>query len=418
MPWTSLGSEPVEVTISTIECVVQLRDPAFSAEDIDSSTSVESEVSTQPAQVEDIKTKGEPPPSGYVQNLLNRVINNVSICVNNVILKYVEDDIVLSLNLKSVEMFSVNSKWEKSFVDVAAPDFLLKKVCNISDLTICLDKRNSSGQIEMYQDPLVYRCCLNCRILISYDQHLQPISTKVNVYCECLEISLTDQQLSLFIRLLKLCILLYYGTLDLPGCNFKPHPAAQIVHQRNLKAAGGLVSLGQSNDQNLTSLVQEDLAAQQDWSNWMWSFVPTLVDEGQAQRDESAPECSPPGHLMTLGLYITQVTVSVKLTEKISEGLFFGAQRFEFKPMMNMELSGTAVEITMRGEDFFDAQLGVTSIMGWNIGDCVCTQLANQHSRVKSEEEVIETLDEKVGICHLVGAFNCCLYRKLYDFEF
>lgn len=396
IPWTSLGSEPVEVTISTIECVVQLRDPAFSAEDGDASSSVELDSSTQSAQTEGLRTKGEPPPSGYVQSLLNRVTNNVSICVNNVILKYVEDDIVLSLNLKSVELFSVNNKWEKAFVDVTAPEFLLRKICKISDLTICLDKRNSSGQIEMYQDPLVYRCCFNCHTLISYDQHLQPVSTKVNVYCECLEVSLTDQQLPLFIRLLKLCVSLYYGTLDLPGCNYNSHPAALIIHQKNLKTSSGVIGIDQANDNNLSSTLQKDLSGQQDWTNWMWSFVPSLVEEGQFQGSES--EHTQPCHLMELGLYISQVTVSIKLTEKISEGLFFGAQRFEFKPMINLELSGAAVEIIIRGEDFFDAQLGVTSIMGWNVGDCVCTQMSSHSAKMMSEGHVSEIEDEVVCI--------------------
>lgn len=44
--------------------------------------------------------------------------------MNNVILKYLEDDIVLLLNIKLVEMFSVNSNWEKVFVDVVVFDFL------------------------------------------------------------------------------------------------------------------------------------------------------------------------------------------------------------------------------------------------------------------------------------------------------
>ena len=385
----------MEVTINTIECVVQLKDPAFLPEEAENSTPVKTpSASLQHDQVKGTKTQGESPPSGYVQSLLNRVINNVSIQVHNVILKYVEDDIVLSLNLKSVEMFSVNDKWEKAFVDVAAPEFVLRKVCNISDLTICLDKRNSSGQIEMYQDPLLYRCCLNCRILINYDQHLQPTATKLNVYCECLEISLTDQQLSLFIRLLKLCISLYYGTLDLPGCDFKPHPAAQMIQQSISRTKTGAGNLAQSADTSSMPTSKGEQALQEDWANWMWSFVPTLVDEGQIE--DGSPRPPQPPHLISLGVYISQVTVSIKLTEKISEGLFFGAQRFEFKPTINLELSGTAIEITLKGEDFFDAQLGVTAVMGWNIGDCVCAQLVSQHIREKSEEEADEIVEEKV----------------------
>ena len=31
----------------------------------------------------------------------------------------------------------------------------------------------------------------------------------------------------------------------------------------------------------------------------------------------------------------------------------------------------------MKGDDFFDTQLGVSSIAGWSIGDCVCGNLDN-----------------------------------------
>jgi len=44
-----------------------------------------------------------------------------------------------------------------------------------------------------------------------------PFITKLNVFCEKLEMSLTDTQLPMFCRLLELCIALYYGTLELPA---------------------------------------------------------------------------------------------------------------------------------------------------------------------------------------------------------
>ncbi|KAJ7334585.1 Vacuolar protein sorting-associated protein 13B [Desmophyllum pertusum] len=35
----------------------------------------------------------------------------------------------------------------------------------------------------------------------------------------------------------------------------------------------------------------------------------------------------------------------------------------------------------MKGDDFFDAQVGVSSIMGWNIGDCVVEVLLDLQQR-------------------------------------
>lgn len=42
-------------------------------------------------------------------------MNNISIVCNNVILKYLEEDIVLSLNARSVTFVSVDNKWEPAF---------------------------------------------------------------------------------------------------------------------------------------------------------------------------------------------------------------------------------------------------------------------------------------------------------------
>jgi len=301
IPWTKLGSEPVEITINTLECIVQLRYPDSPSDQASKVSDTSSTISeTQNEELEKVlEGKEETPPSGYVQSLVNRVINNVSICVNNVILKYLEDDIVLSLNIKSAETFSVNSNWEKAFVDVVAPDFLLQKLCNISDLTICLDKRTSSGKIELYQDPLLYKCGLSCRMLLKYDSLLRPLETKLNVYCESADISLTDQQLPMFMRLATLCLSLYYGTLDLPGCNYKPHPAKRIVEQQAVSNPN--LSLP-SQTQEIPSQTgnQPNPVNDEDWVNWMWSLVPNLADDQAAQL--TTP---PPTPLLMFGFYVS-----------------------------------------------------------------------------------------------------------------
>ncbi len=53
-------------------------------------------------------------PPGYLQSLINRILNNVNVVVNNLIVKFVEDDIVLSINVKSAECYSVDHDWIRS----------------------------------------------------------------------------------------------------------------------------------------------------------------------------------------------------------------------------------------------------------------------------------------------------------------
>lgn len=50
-----------------------------------------------------------------------------------------------------------------------APELVLRKVINFSDCTVCLDKRNASGKIEFYQDPLLYKCSFRTRLHFTYD---------------------------------------------------------------------------------------------------------------------------------------------------------------------------------------------------------------------------------------------------------
>ncbi|XP_064883135.1 intermembrane lipid transfer protein VPS13B-like [Oncorhynchus nerka] len=154
-------------------------------------------------------------PPGYVQSLIRRVVNNVNIVVNNLILKYVEDDIVLSVNITSAESYTVHEFWDRAFMDITAPDLVLRKVINFSDCTVCLDKRNGSGKIQFYQDPLLYKCSFRTRLHFTY-QNINskiPAVIKIQTMVESLKLSITDQQLPMFIRIMELVLSLYYGEI-------------------------------------------------------------------------------------------------------------------------------------------------------------------------------------------------------------
>ena len=146
-----------------------------------------------------------------------RIVNNVNIVIENLILKFVEEDIVLSVNIKTLEIFSVNSDWTRAFVDLTTPELVLRRLIEITDLTVCLDKRDREGKILVYQDPLIYRCSLQTRIHTKYNNlHTAiPNTTKIHTLCKELNISLTDTQLPMFLRLVELALAIYYGELEL-----------------------------------------------------------------------------------------------------------------------------------------------------------------------------------------------------------
>ena len=72
-------------------------------------------------------------PPGYIQSLVNKIISNVKVVCNNLILKYVEDDIVLSLNTRCLSLSSANEIWEEAFVDglSQATGFIQRKLLQV-----------------------------------------------------------------------------------------------------------------------------------------------------------------------------------------------------------------------------------------------------------------------------------------------
>lgn len=162
VPWTKLISEPIVITINTIECILKLRDSTDDG-DTSSTSSVKSKGESGKKKAKKPEEIDVPPGmisscfietfdsqimlwlffyflAGYVKSLMNKIINNIKFVCSNVILKYVEDDIVMSLNVKSAEVFSVDQNWEPAFVDLTLPELVLRKVICLTDLTVCLDK--------------------------------------------------------------------------------------------------------------------------------------------------------------------------------------------------------------------------------------------------------------------------------------
>ena len=379
VPWTRLTYKPVTITINTIEFVVKLRDPdeVKSETEGDERENANANELKKEMQKAKLARDAEHLPPGYVQGVINKVINNISICVNNLILKYVEDDIVLTLNVKSVALFSANDNWEQAFVELNLPSLCLRKICNINNLTICLDSRNADGKIEMYQDPILYKCNIFCRVLSKYTGvgSVSAYENQVNIYCESLDLSSTDVQLPMIIRLVKLCIGLYYRTLDLPGCKYKVHPAEEMLEARkHLKPSFE----SYESDKSELSLDLDDSS----WTSWAWSMIPNLGEEGiQDHKDFHYDEDT----ILLFGVYVTQCSLTLKATSEAHDSSIIGSKRFEFSPVLNVELSGCAVEVICKGEEYFDCQFGVSNIVGYGIGDCVCKKRDSDAYNLRSD---------------------------------
>ena len=49
---------------------------------------------------------------------MSKIVSNISVVFNNVILKYLEEDIVLSLNARTVTLTSADSNWQAAFTGI------------------------------------------------------------------------------------------------------------------------------------------------------------------------------------------------------------------------------------------------------------------------------------------------------------
>ncbi|XP_053322760.1 intermembrane lipid transfer protein VPS13B [Spea bombifrons] len=379
VPWTKLGSESVVITINTMECILKLKDggqedhESCGSSSTNRSTTDSVKSQTKPRKIQQAAPADPDLPPGYVQSLIRRVVNNVNIVVNNLILKYVEDDIVLSVNITCAECYTVDEFWDRAFMDILATELVLRKVINFSDCTVCLDKRNASGKIEFYQDPLLYKCSFRTRLHFTYDSlnSKMPSVIKIHTMVDSLKVSLTDQQLPMFIRIMQLGIALYYGEIGNTKEGETDNPPSH-AKETNVTIPGGeeeLVPGMQYPAQDAYSVLDDD--DQQGWVSWAWSFVPAIVsygDENEGDGDYTASEDnatlqgqkSQPSKdpIVSIGFYCTKATVTFKLTEMQAESSYYSPQKVKSREVVRWEQEGTTIEVLMKGEPFFDCQVG------------------------------------------------------------
>ena len=62
-----------------------------------------------------------------------------------------EDDLVLSINVRHASLVSADKGWEPAFTELSLGDLVMRKLLAVSDLTVCLDKRGAMGKIESYE---------------------------------------------------------------------------------------------------------------------------------------------------------------------------------------------------------------------------------------------------------------------------
>ncbi|XP_029039570.2 vacuolar protein sorting-associated protein 13B isoform X3 [Osmia bicornis bicornis] len=347
VPWVKITSEPIVITINTIECILKLKD--------------DTKVETNPSAMQKrLELPQEETPPGYIKSIVTKVVNNITINCNNLILKYVEEDIVLSVNVRFLSMQTVNNKWEPTFTDVNGYEVMLRKVVTIQDLTLCLDKMDASGKIEIYQDPVLYRCSVVIRLIVNYHSNTAKKAsiTRLDLHCQKMEFSITEQQVPMLLRLAALIMALQ--TKQFPSNKEK-----------------SLISMEEREDSTQDDIDHVSGVATETsgWGGWAWNVVSSLLPIDWDNDWSTEQQMAYSGHTIHLGIYVQDTTLTFKTVENVKEQLFYKSRKLRYKSFLTLRLNGVVVDTLLQGIAMTSFQVGMGCIRIYPRGTCSCGHL-------------------------------------------
>lgn len=258
-------------------------------------------------------------PQGFIPGLAAKIIQNIVVNCHNIILKWVEDDIVVSLNVQHLSYGSANSFWEPDYVDVNPIKVLLRKLIKCSDLTICLDKRNSEGQIDVCQEPILYRCSLEVRLLRSYNalKVSEASAMHIAILTKLMEINLSTIQIPMFMKLLKI-----------------------IEKWQEEIAIESSISLDSESVENAAP--EESSAGTQSYFQWMWDMMPNFSEESEQEVEELLE--TERGHVVKSGFYIETANINIKQSEFITDTILGTSKKIKYDNIFRLTLWGIFFE--------------------------------------------------------------------------
>lgn len=288
-------------------------------------------------------------PPGYMATLINKIANNISIKLNNIIFKYIEDDIVLSMNIQMLSIDSADENWNPAFIDINPVKVVLKKVININDLTICLDKRNAQGKIDVCQEPILYRCSLQARMIRKYNlttAHLDSI-TRIDIFTENIDFKISVQQFPMLIRMYLLVQMLREFHTNLHG----GRRVGQDI------AAGG----GQAVD-----------SLDGSYTTWIWNMLPEIFP---ASIEEERLDTQ--GHIIHNGFYAKNINITLKSQEIVSNSIIQTNTVYKYHPILKITLAGVSFDTISIGKKWTNLKGGISYIGVFPQGNCTCGKKHN-----------------------------------------
>lgn len=293
-------------------------------------------------------------PPGYMASLINKIANNISIKLNNIIFKYIEEDIVLSMNVQTLSIDSANDDWKPAFIDINSTKVTLKKVINVHDLTICLDRPNAQGKIDVCQEPILYRCSLQARMIRKYNlqtAHLASM-TRIDVFTDNIDFKISVQQVPMLIRLYLLMQML-----------LNVHANRYANRKRHKADTSSSVSGSGTGEMD---------GVDNSYATWIWNMLPEIFppdeDDERAETNE---------HIFHNGFYAKNVSFVLKSQEIVSSSIIQSTTAFKYHPILKVSLSGLSFDAITIGRKWFNMKGGIAYIGIFPLGSCTCGQKHN-----------------------------------------
>lgn len=288
-------------------------------------------------------------PPGYMATLINKIANNISIKLNNIIFKYIEDDIVLSMNIQMLSIDSADENWNPAFVDINPVKVMLKKVININDLTICLDKRNAQGKIDVCQEPILYRCSLQARMIRKYNlttAHLDSI-TRIDIFTDNIDFKISVQQFPMLLRMYLLVQMLREFHTNLHG--------VRRTGQDPTTGSGQTVDY-----------------VDESYTTWIWNMLPEIFPASiEEERLDSQ------GHIFHNGFYAKNINITLKSQEVVANSIIQTNTVYKYHPILKITLSGVSFDAISIGKKWTNIKGGISYIGVFPLGNCTCSKKHN-----------------------------------------
>ncbi|KAL5965577.1 Vacuolar protein sorting-associated protein 13B, partial [Taenia solium] len=252
VPWTRLGSSSIVITLNTVECVLVFKRPGEQRQRRRS----EADASTP---------SDAPQPPSYLLSYLTRIWSNIEVVIKNLIVKFVEGDAVISLNIRSLDCFPTLLNWQRGVMAQSAGNYCLHRLLRLTDMTLCIDRCDAKGHISTYQDPVMYRSNFDIRLQTVFTQNNNGLASicVANLFSpRSVEVNLNQVQVPLIARILEILVAL-----------------SNNIIRWEVLSDGKSIEKPQNCGQHKEVVVgsnEEDLAPNQSWSQWAWSFVPSF----------------------------------------------------------------------------------------------------------------------------------------------